>query len=265
MVTAVLTRPLPSVRLDRHGRPVPRVQATHAQAGDLDAKYAATLARIERVAEWEAWARIGIVAALSFTVGILTYDLAPFVGWASAFVDALTLTALTALAFPAGRALAPHVAHALHATRALDLSLSWWVGMTVPRRDAYLPPLPPHPLAGAVAIIPWHGALARDGVIVRRTRLARHVDWVLLYDHSHVVGVARVTGQVWDTPTAIARLYGPRTGLSARVYRDYTAGHRRACALTTDLTYRLARPVALDALGIRGPLGSHRYLGTVAR
>lgn len=61
-------------------------------------------------------------------------------------------------------------------------------------------------------------------------------------------------------PGVLARRFGPRMGLSARMYRTYLDGHDHAAAITTDLCYRPPYPVTLAMVGITGPLGSHRYI-----
>ena len=250
MTTATMTRPGPD------GYPIPRV---HMRPATPTPEFLATLERFARTKTLEEWAVFGVVIAIVFNIGVFTYLLSPVVGWWTALVDTTSVVLLLVFAYGLGRTVAPYLSRFSAWLDTRIHVVAWWLGYTH-RSHSWLSPLPPYPIQGRIAIVPWHAGVERDSVIVRRVRIGRPITAVLFYDGGHVRAVGRVKDVWWGHPAGIAYAFGHRFGISRHAYRDYTTSHEKACAIELQTAWHVTQPFTLESIGVTGPVGSHRYV-----
>jgi hypothetical protein len=253
---ALLERP--TLRADGDGHPIRRVVTVPRP--DLEAGFAQVASRLERVTKHEGWGQLGFWVAASFASGILTYNMVPFVGWGRAALVAPAGVLAVATAWMTVVWVTPPVVHCARHVARVTRTVAWLTGFIPGDRATWLPPVPPVPMRGQAVILPWHQLPTANGVLVRRTRIARPVSTVLFYDEGHVIAIGHVKRISSAAPGKVGRTFGARLGMTAETYRNYTRGHDRVCVLELDGAWS-CRPFRLDTLGIRGRIGAHRYLG----
>lgn len=123
------------------------------------------------------------------------------------------------------------------------------------------------------AVMSLHGVHAQNIYAVRKRfeyrtrRPARDVDYLAIYEtgHAHAVtGIAKISGVLEGTPEEIWKLTKSFAGISAKYFKDYFSGRRKAFAYCISEAARLGRDIMLSEIGVKRAPQSFQYISEEA-
>ena len=101
----------------------------------------------------------------------------------------------------------------------------------------------------------------------RTRRPAREVDYLAIYEtgHAHAVtGIAKISGVLEGTPDEIWKLTKSFAGISAKYFKEYFCGRKKAFAYCISEAARLGREIMLSEIGVKRAPQSFQYISEEA-